>query len=154
MTTPPDPPPDLGPSVKKTLDSTTVEILALTVFRAIFGQGVHVPLRVKGVVDVDLVVRDSNVLVNLNEIELTRPQLTIWRVIFAYHGKPVFEYGRGIKRDFKIHFPQLVVLLVTMWKNSRSRRKAIARGELVTDRELITLSESYQVKGAKEGTGS
>jgi hypothetical protein len=135
-----DDPMNAGPTVKKVLDASTVEVLALTVFRAIFGQGLRVPIRMKGIVDLDLVVRDGNLLLNLNEFQVTRPQLTIWRITFAYHGKPVIEYGRGIKNDMRIHYPQLCILLLAIWKNNRKRLKAQARGEAITDSELLAVA--------------
>jgi hypothetical protein len=109
--------------VGKRLDSQTVEVLALTVFRAIFGHGVRVPLKMKGVMDMDLVVKDGNVLLNMNQMQLEGPELKVWRFTFAYHDKPVVEYGRGIKNDMKIHFPQLTFLLLTMWRDHRRNYK-------------------------------
>ena len=114
-----------GPS-NKTFDTKTLEILALSVFRSIFGRGVRVPVKVPGMVDMDLVVQDNNVIVNLNRIEMHAPELLIWRLIFAYQGKPVVEYGRGIKNDMRVHFPQLFLLFLSIWRDKRMKTKAKA----------------------------
>jgi hypothetical protein len=132
-------PAPVAPTVK-TLDSKTVEVLALTVFRTLFRDGVHVPLQMKGLMDMDLVVKDNNVLLNMNKVQAAVPQLSIWRVTFAYRGKPVVEYGRGIKNDMKIFFPQLFFLFLAVWQERRKNSRASARGEAALDRELVALS--------------
>jgi hypothetical protein len=138
--------------IVKTLDSKTIELLALAGFRSVFGEGVRVPLRREGMMDMDLVVRDSNVLLNLNSVQMHVPELVIWRFTFAYQGKPVVEYGRGVKNDMKIHFPQLLFLLVAMWRDKRKKNRATARGEVVRDREMVTMSMSDPNAGTTEGT--
>jgi hypothetical protein len=138
-------------SGKKAFDSTTAEVLALTVFRAIFGHGVRVPFKMKGIVDMDLIVKDGNVVFNLNEFEATRPTLTVWRLTFAYRGKPVVEYGRGIKNDVKIHFPQLCIFLFSVWRGNRRRRMALAKAEEITLRELRTIPQHHEPMGSPAG---
>jgi hypothetical protein len=141
-----------GPSPRRIVDSKTVEILALTVFRAIFRGGVHVPLKLKDVMDMDLVVKDGNVYLNLNNFQLTGPELTVWRLTFAYHGKPVIEYGRGIKNDLKVHLPQLFILLLEAWRNSMNKNKARARGATIASRDLVTLAATAGPAGGGEET--
>jgi hypothetical protein len=144
----PDP---VGP-VQRTLDSKTVEVLALAVFRTLFKDGVHVPLQMEGLMDMDLVVKDNNVLLNLNKVQAQVPQLSIWRVTFAYHGKPVVEYGRGIKNDMKVYYPQLCFLFLAIWQERRRKSKAKARGEAALDREMVTMSMTDRSPGTAEET--
>jgi hypothetical protein len=142
------PPPPLkspGPPrspYQKTLDTKTVEVLGLAVFRAMFRDGLHIPLKRPGMMDMDLVVKDNNILLNLNQVQADVPELSIWRITFAYRGKPVVEYGRGIKNDMKLHIPQLCFLLVAIWREKRKKNRARARGEDFRGAELITMSAS------------
>jgi hypothetical protein len=141
----------LAAPIEKTLDSKTLELLALASFRSIFGQGVVVPLRKEGMMDMDLVIRDSNVLLNMNSIQAHAPELLIWRFTFAYQGKPVVEYGRGIKNDMKLHFPQLLFLLVSMWRDKRRQNQARLRADRKRDREMAATALAPPTAGA--GTG-
>jgi hypothetical protein len=140
MTQLPNPPSETTVRSEKTLDTKTVEVLALAVFRTLFRDGIHVPLKVIGAMDMDLVVKDNNVLLNMNQVHATVPELSIWRITFAYRGKPVIEYGRGIKNDMKVHLPQLFFLMLAAWREKRKNDRARARGDTVRDRELVTLS--------------
>jgi hypothetical protein len=124
----------------RTLDSKTVEVLALAVFRTLFKDGIHVPIEMKGLVDMDLVVKDNNVLININQVQAAVPQLSIWRVTYAYRGKPFIEYGRGVKNDVKLHYGQLIVLLVAMWRERLRKTRAEARGAAARDQELLAMS--------------
>jgi hypothetical protein len=128
-----------SPSQRK-LDMKTVEVLGLAVFRTLFRDGVHIPLKMNGMMDMDLVVKDNNILLNMNHVSAEIPELSIWRVTFAYRNKPVIEYGRGIKNDFKIHYPQACFLLLAIWKEKRRKNRAAARGEVALDRDLVTMS--------------
>ena len=154
MTEPQDSPSDPVAPTEKTLDTKTVEVLALTVFRAIFGKGVRVPLKMNGVTDMDLVVRDDNVILNLNKVQLRVPELLIWRFIFAYQGKPVLEYGRGIKNDMKIHLPQVFFLLLAVWRERRKKYKAKATADAARDREMVIMSTTDPKAGKTEDTTS
>jgi hypothetical protein len=126
------------------LDVRTVEVLALTAARTLFGkQGLRVPLTLEGVLDMDLVVQDSNVVLNMNEVHLTAPELSVWRFIFAYRAKPVIEYGRGIKDDMKIHYPQLILLLLTLWRERVRNHSAKARSDAARDRALLARASNH-----------
>jgi|HubBroStandDraft_1064217.scaffolds.fasta_scaffold218387_2 hypothetical protein len=138
----PSPASGVAPPNRRTLDTKTVEVLALAVFRTMFRNGIHVPLQKKGQMDMDLVVKDNNVLLNLNQVQADVPQLSIWRVTFAYRGKPVVEYGRGVKNDLKIYYPQMFFLFLAIWRERGKKNRARARGEAALDRELVTMSMS------------
>jgi hypothetical protein len=110
--------------VSQVFDMSTVEMLAYALSRALFRRGVQVPLKVKNVVDMDIAVKDTDVILNTNDVSFELPPLQIWRVIFSYKGKPVLEYGRGINNDFKIHYSRAISLLLAMWVGRRKRRRA------------------------------
>jgi hypothetical protein len=148
----PTPPTEEVAPLAKTLDSKTVEVLALAVFRTLFKDGIHVPIEMEGLVDMDLVVKDNNVLVNLNRVQAGVPQLSIWRVTYAYRGKPFLEYGRGVKNDMRIHYPQLFVLLAALWRERRNKKRTEARFEAARERELLVMSKSPPNGGPVEET--
>jgi hypothetical protein len=126
--------------IGKVLDIKRIELLARTVFRAIFGKGVRIPLKLDGVIDMDLVVRDTTVILNLNKLQMQSPELLIWRVVFAYEGKPVVEYGRGIKNDLKVHLPQLFFLFLTLWRERRRKLRARRTANAALGRDIVDLS--------------
>ncbi len=139
---------------EKTLDTKTVEVLALAVFRTLFRDGLHVPLKMNGTMDMDLVVKDNNVLLNMNEVHTAVPELSIWRITFAYRGKPVVEYGRGVKNDMKVHIPQLCFLMMAAWREKRKNNRAKARGDEGRARQLVTISATVPNTGeAREVAG-
>jgi hypothetical protein len=129
-----------GPPVERTLDTGTVEVLAHTLFRTMFREGVRVPIRVSGLIDMDVVVKDNNVLLNVGRVEAELPPLSIWRITLAYRGHPVVDYGRGIQNDARVHIPRLCFLLLMSWTERRRRYKARARAELAQNRELATIT--------------
>jgi hypothetical protein len=113
--------------VGKEIDAKTMEILAYTAFRAFFGKEIRLPIKLSGVMDLDVVVRDTNVTVNLHSVQMQSPELTIWRFILAYQDKPIMEYGRGIKNDMKIHIFQTLFLFLELWRARRKKYRARAR---------------------------
>jgi hypothetical protein len=132
-------------AIEKRLDSKTIEVLALTVFRTIFTEGIHVPLQMKGLMDMDLAVKDNNVFLNINKVQAGVPQLSVWRVTYAYQGKPFLEYGRGVKNDVKINYFRLAVVMMAMWRERSKKKRAEARGESVREQELVALSKSETI---------
>lgn len=140
MMEPPHPRSHPAELLGKTLDSRTIEVLASTVFRTIFRDGLRVPLKVPGLIDLDVAVQDNNVLLNLNQVQASIPQLSIWRITFAFQGRPVVEYGRGIKNDVKFHLPQLFFLWLTIWQEKRRKNRAQARGEAARERAMVSMA--------------
>jgi hypothetical protein len=108
----------------KIIDLPSIEIMTYTLSRALFRRGLRVPLKFEGVVDMDISMKNADVILNTNEVSFEPPPLKIWRIIFSYKGKPVFEYGRGVKSNLKIHYPHALVFLISMWLGGRKLRKA------------------------------
>ena len=105
-----------GPSgLGQVIDVSTIEIAALTVFRAFFGQGVAIPIKREGFVDMNIVIMGKDVVINTNRLMLEVPELAIWRIVFAYKGRPILEYGRGVPNKIKIHRYRALQLLAGMW---------------------------------------
>jgi hypothetical protein len=118
------PPADRTSTGGQSLDSATVEMLTHTIFRILFRDGVRLPLHVDGLVDMDVVVKDNNIVIDVGRLEAELPPLSVWRVTVAYHGHPVLDYGRGVPNDAKVHLPRLCHLLLTSWVQRRKRYRA------------------------------
>jgi len=136
--------------MERKLDTKTVEVLTLAVFRTLFKNGIHLPLKMDGMMDMDLMVRDNNVLLNLNQVQMQVPELSIWRIIFSYRGKPVVEYGRGVKSGMKIHFGELFFLFLTFWREKSKSNRARVRSEATRDREMVALAGADPTAAAAE----
>jgi hypothetical protein len=118
------------------IDVSTIELMTYTLTRALFHRGVRVPLYMKGVVDMDIELKDTDLIINTNDVAFEPPPLQIWHIIFSYKGKPVFEYGRGIKNTMKIHHGRAFLFLLAMWIGGRKRRKQREKATLKACKEL------------------
>jgi len=121
--------------ISRILDISTVEIITYAFFRAMFGKGIHIPLKRKGVIDMDIAVENNNVIVNTNDVSFAPPDLKIWRFIFTYKNKPIIELGRGIKRGMKIHYGNALIFLLAMWSGGRKTRKAKEKAAKIAELE-------------------
>jgi hypothetical protein len=138
---------DSVPPVERALDPAMVEVLAHTVFRRLFPEGVRVPIRMSGLIDMDIVVKDNNVLLNVGRVEAELLPLSVWRITVAHRGHPVVEYGRGVRNDAKIHIPRLCFLLLASWAERRRRYKVRARAEWTRNLPLSTFTPGERRRG-------
>ena len=113
------------PPLERLIDIPSMELAAYAMFRSIIGHGIHIPIKREGVVDMDLIVKDRDVVLNTNQLQLELPSLAIWRIIFAYKGEAVVEYGRGVKNNIKIHRWRLFKLLLQMWWRGRQKARQV-----------------------------
>jgi len=125
------------PLLERVFDISTIEVMAFTIFRAMFGKGVRVPLKIEGSLDMDIAVKDTDVVINTNDVTFQPPKLQVWHFIFTYKGKPVMEYGRGID-GVKIHYYRALVMLVARWWGGKKKKKANKEADEAKDRELTT----------------
>ena len=117
-----------GPKGKAPLDRTVsiadIEVIAYALFRFIFGTGVHIPIKRKGLANLDVTIKPKEILINSNEFYVSVPELAVWRITYSHKGKPVVDFGRGVKKGMKIHYLQAIILLVELWKLNRASLKA------------------------------
>ncbi len=139
-----------GSRLAGAVDLTTLEITALTMFRALFGQGVAIPIKREGLVDMDIVVMGKDIVFNTNRLMLELPELTIWRVIFSYKGQPILEYGRGVPRKIKIHKIRALMLLAGMWWHGLTSRNA--QSERISGRAMALMTRRDERKKVKKHT--
>jgi hypothetical protein len=135
--------------ISRILDLSTVEMITYAIFRAIFGKSIQIPLKREGVIDMDIAVKDNDIILNTNNVSFVPPELQIWRIIFTYKNKPIIEYGRGIKRSMKIHYGSALIFLLAMWSGGRKTRKALEKAAKNAELEKTRNSEDK-----KKGTGS
>ena len=140
--------------ISRILDISTVEVITYAFFRAMFGKGIHIPLKKEGVIDMDITVDNSDVILNTNDVSFVPPQLNIWRLIFTYKNKPIIEFGRGIKRGMKIHYGSALIFLLAMWSGGRKTRKAQEKAAKIVELEKTRSSEDKYRINEKKGTGS
>ena len=137
----------------KIIDLPSIEIMTYTLSRAMFHQGIRVPLKFEGVVDMDISMKNADVILNTNNVSFEPPPLKIWRVIFSYKGKPVFEYGRGVRSNLKIHYSHALRFLITMWLSGRKSRKAKKQATLDACQDLAqNPPEKIEIMQNKENT--
>jgi len=140
--------------ISRILDISTVEVITYAFFRAMFGKGIHIPLKKEGVIDMDITVDNSDVILNTNDVSFVPPQLNIWRLIFTYKNKPIIEFGRGIKRGMKIHYGSALIFLLAMWSGGRKTRKAQEKAAKIAELEKTSSSEDKNRINTKKGTDS
>jgi len=140
--------------ISRILDISTVEVITYAFFRAMFGKGIHIPLKKEGVIDMDITVDNSDVILNTNDVSFVPPQLNIWRLIFTYKNKPIIEFGRGIKRGMKIHYGSALIFLLAMWSGGRKTRKAQEKAAKIAELEKTSSDEDKNEITKKIGIGS
>jgi hypothetical protein len=113
------------PPLERLIDVPSIELATYAMFRSVIGRGIRIPIKREGVVDMDLIVKDKDVILNTNEMMLDLPRLAIWRFVFAYKGEPIMEYGRGVKNDLKVHRWRLFKLLLQIWWRGRKKAKQV-----------------------------
>jgi hypothetical protein len=106
------------------LDINTLEVVTYAMFRALFGYGLHIPIKKEGVVDLDIVIKGRDFIVNTNQLYFEVPELAVWRIVYSHKGKPIVELGRGVKDGLKIHRMNAVRLGLEVWWGGRKNRIA------------------------------
>ncbi|MHC1709465.1 MAG: hypothetical protein AB9819_03545 [Methanomassiliicoccales archaeon] len=110
--------------LNRKLDVGTVEVITYALFRAVFGYGVNIPIKRPGVVDMDVTIKGKDININTNEFYVNLPDLVVWRVVYSHQGTPIFEFGRGVKKGFKVHRLQALKLFLALRSISKKATKA------------------------------
>ena len=139
-----------GPSSPNTLDTSTAEAVASTVFRVLFRDGVRFPLQIPEVMDMEVAIRDNHILVNTNQVQFGLPELSIWRITFAHHGKPVVEFGHGVRHNVRVHYGRAFFFLVENWKARRARRHAQSDRDAASFRRLTRFAHRGPTTGSRD----
>jgi hypothetical protein len=128
-------------TIDRPIDLHTIEVISYAVVRALFSQGITLPIKREGVIDMELRVRGKDIIIDTKELfPITVPELVVWRIIYAYKGKPVAELGRGVKKGLKIHSYRGLVMLIDIWRGNRKQRitkKRMERAKLRKEVEEV-----------------
>jgi hypothetical protein len=105
------------------IDIGLIEMVSYTLFRFAFRNGVSIPIKREGVVDMDLTVKGKEITVNTNQLFFSVPELTVWHIVYQHKGRPVLEMGRGVKNGMKIHPMGAIRLGLEAWNGTRKMNK-------------------------------
>ena len=110
-----------------------------------------VTMYMKGMVDRDIAIKDTNVIINTNDVSFELPPLQLWHFLFTYKGKPIPEYGQRMKNMIKIHRSRAIVFLLTMGMAGRKRRKN-QRQKTEDECMKVAVSSEQNKKDLKKST--
>lgn len=117
------------PESGRMIDLATAEVISYALFRAIFGTGVHIPLKREGLVDADITVKRNDIFINTNEFYAAVPELSVWKIVYSHKGKPILEFGRGVQKGMKVHRWNSLMLGIVLWRQMRAVSKAKERAK-------------------------
>jgi hypothetical protein len=111
------------PPIDRVIDINTLEVAAFALLRVLIGEGLRIPIHRKGIIDADVLIRDKEIIFDVNSLQFKEHKLKVWKVVFAYQGKPIVEAGHGVKNGLKIYRFRAFKLMLAMWAQSRKRQK-------------------------------
>jgi hypothetical protein len=142
---------DVKQRLERVLDVRTLEFLAYTVIRTVLPRRVRYSVKKEGIVDMDIVLFDRDVILNTNKLEFEVPELAIWRIVYAYKGKAVIEFGRGVKNNIKIYKWRLMRILIQLWWSKRfGKAKRQAKEDKKEEDELEEEVDLVAVHNARK----
>ena len=109
--------------VQGMIDLGPIEMASYTFFKLAFKNGLSVPIKREGIVDMDVTVEGKEITINTNELFFSFPELDIWHIVYQHKGKIILEMGRGVKDGMKIHRYNAIRLGLKMWNGSRKTIK-------------------------------
>ena len=113
-------------SMDRVIDISTLEVAAFALLKVLVGGGLRIPVKREGLVDMDILIKDNDVVFDVNSLQFGEHKLKVWHLVFAYQGTPIMEVGRGVKNGTKVYKFRALKLLLTLWAQGRKRRKAAA----------------------------
>jgi hypothetical protein len=109
--------------LKQPMDLSMMEEIAYLVIRRVFREGVRIPIRKEGMVDLDVIIKGKELVIDVNRLFFDTPKLSVWRVTLAYMGEPLVLFGRGVKQDLKVHPLRVARFLIRAWMEKRRYEK-------------------------------
>ncbi len=132
--------------LNRKLDVGTVEVITYALFRAVFGYGVNIPIKRPGVVDMDVTIKGKDININTNEFYVNLPDLVVWRVVYSHQGAPIFEFGRGVDKGFKVHRLHALKLFLSLRAISKKATKARMAARKAAAEESAREKESKETE--------
>jgi hypothetical protein len=122
-------------NVRRQIDMGLIEMISYALFRVAFRNGVNIPIKRDGVIDMDVTVKGKEITINTNQLYFSVPELNVWHVVYQHKGKPILELGRGVKNGMRIHRLASVRLGLEMWNGSRKMNKMKLKQLMEADRK-------------------
>ena len=119
--------PEERKTIDRPIDLATAEVISYALFRMAFRQGLSIPIKREGMVDMNVTFRGKDILINTNQLFYSVPELSVWRIVYSHQGKPILEMGRGVKNGMRIYRFNALVFLLQMWRGSVEQRKLRAK---------------------------
>lgn len=117
---------DALPHAGQVIDIDTLEVAAFALLKVLVGGGLRIPVKREGLVDMDILIKDNDVVFDVNSLQFGEHRLKVWHLTFAYQGTPIMEVGRGVKNGTRIYKFRAMRLLLTLWAEGRRRKRAAA----------------------------
>lgn len=110
-------------NIQRPIDFGLIEMASYALFRVAFSNGVSIPIKREGMIDMNLTIKGKEITINTNQLFFSVPELNVWHIVYEHKGKPILELGRGVKNGMKIHRLQAIRLGLEMWNGSRKMNK-------------------------------
>lgn len=110
-------------AVQRPIDTGLIELVSYALIRFAFRDGVSIPIKREGVIDMDVTVKGKEITVNTNQLFFSVPELNVWHIVYQHKGRPVLEMGRGVKNGMKINTLGAMRLGLEAWNGSRKANK-------------------------------
>ena len=75
-------------------------MVSYALFRVVFSQGLSIPIKREGMVDMDVTVQGKEITINTNQLFFSVPELNVWHIVYEHKGKPILELGRGSRTEW------------------------------------------------------
>ena len=105
----------------------TFEHIAHFLTSTFFPDGIHLPVRKDGLVDLDVILREREVVVDVHRLWPQFPVLAVWRITLAYQGRPLVTMGQGVQGHVKVRPLRVLVTLFRVWLQTLEAQKAHSR---------------------------
>ena len=110
-------------NIQRPIDFGLIEMASYALFRVAFSNGVNIPIKREGMIDMNVTVKGKEITINTNQLFFSVPELNVWHIVYEHKGKPILELGRGVKNGMKVHRLQAIRLGFEMWNGSRKINK-------------------------------
>lgn len=110
-------------TVQRPIDTGLIELVSYSLFRLAFRNGVSIPIKRDGIIDMNVTVKGKEITVNTNQLYFAVPELNVWHIVYQHKGRPILELGRGVKNGMKIHRLAAIRLGLEAWNGSRKMNK-------------------------------
>jgi hypothetical protein len=129
-------------AAQRDINVHTIEIISYALLRGLIGAGVRIPLKRENIVDAELSIKGREIVFDTRQLYFNVPELVVWRIIYTHKGKPILEFGRGVKNGMQVHRWNTLMLGLEVWRGGRKNRKEMAKLRAIHDKEQRVAEEA------------